>query len=65
MFPALSVADAQIQYSVLSVNFVVSAVFTVKFQLELCAASVYSFQPVMLVTFPLVVSVVMAVLAVT
>ena len=63
VFPALSVADAQIQYSLLSLNFPVSVVSAKRLQPELCARLPYSLQPVTSVTFPLAASVVIAVLA--
>ena len=59
----MSVADAQIQYSLLSVNLAVSVVSAKRLQPELCARSSYSLQPVTSVTFPLAASVVIAVLA--
>ena len=61
VFPALSVADAQIQYSLLSLNFPVSVVSAKRLQPELCARLPYSLQPVTSVTFPLAGSVVIAV----
>ena len=62
VFPALSVADAQIQYSLLSLN-LLTVVSTKRLQPELCARSSYSLQSVTSVTFPLAASVVIAVLA--